>query len=632
MLPNGSSHPRSKLIAYSLLGIICGALFVNAASEMGITWSVQPHAASGVFGELQQFRSENQLKEFLKTSTSSGYYGEYWGWTGFLPFLKAVPTAQYSLDTTSGGVKYDYSQTNIQVEGVDEADIIKTDGKYIYYAHNQAVYIALAYPPADAKLLSKISVEQGAGEIYIYGDKLVLFTYEYGPVMGIAKMPPGGIMPYISTQKTVVKIYDVSNRVEPKLVKDFKVDAGYLSSRMIGGVLYIVAQRGAWIRGDVLELPVVEEGKTWSRVQPTDIYYTNSTEPRYNYTMIISVNVDAPEEPAATETFLLGYGSVVYVSQDSLYLVVSNGKEAIIHKIGLLGGLIKYIAEGRVPGWVLNQFSMDESNGYFRIATTTSNAMRGGSSSSSAVYILNKEMKTVGKVEDLAPGEQIYSARFMGNRCYLVTFKKVDPLFVIDLSEPTTPRVLGKLKIPGYSNYLHPYDENHVIGLGKETVEAEQGDFAWYQGIKISLFDVTDVTNPIEEAKIEVGDRGTDSPALNNHKAFLFSKEKNLLIIPITEAKINSAQFSGTPPANAYGDFVYQGAYIFNISSEGFTLRGRITHIKGDELLKSGYWFDSEYSIERSLYIGNILYTISGQMIKANNLTDLKEISSIELK
>jgi inhibitor of cysteine peptidase len=175
MFPNGSSHPRSKLIAYSLLGIICGALFVNAASEMGITWGVQPHAASGVFGELQQFRSENQLKEFLKTNTSGSYYGEYWGWLGFPMFLKAVPSAQ-SVDAASGGVKYDYSQTNIQVEGVDEADVIKTDGKYIYYAHNQAVYIALAYPPSEAKLLSKITVEQGAGEIYIYGNKLVLFT------------------------------------------------------------------------------------------------------------------------------------------------------------------------------------------------------------------------------------------------------------------------------------------------------------------------------------------------------------------------------------------------------------------------------------------------------------------------
>ncbi|NIP67558.1 hypothetical protein GWM83_02345, partial [Candidatus Bathyarchaeota archaeon] len=114
----------------------------------------------------------------------------------------------------------------------------------------------------------------------------------------------------------------------------------------------------------------------------------------------------------------------------------------------------------------------------------------------------------MGRLEDLAPGEKIYSARFMGDRGYLVTFRKVDPLFVLDLSQPTNPKVLGKLKIPGYSDYLHPYDENHIIGVGKETVAAEQGDFAWYQGVKISLFDVTDVEDPREIDKYEIGDRG----------------------------------------------------------------------------------------------------------------------------
>jgi inhibitor of cysteine peptidase len=241
-------------------------------------------------------------------------------------------------------------------------------------------------------------------------------------------------------------------------------------------------------------------------------------------------------------------------------------------------------------------------------------------------------MKAVGKLEGLAPKEDIYSARFLGNRCYLVTFKKIDPLFVIDLANPTSPTILGKLKIPGYSNYLHPFDENHVIGLGKNTVEAEGGNFAWYQGIKISLFDVTDVSNPKEEALIEVGDRGSDSPALSDHKAFLFNKERNLLIIPILEAKINPTQYGGNPPANAYGEYVYQGAYVFDISLKGINLRGRVTHIQDDALLKSGYWFNSEYSIERSLYIGDYLYTISGRMVKIHNLSNLEELGRIILK
>jgi uncharacterized secreted protein with C-terminal beta-propeller domain len=299
--------------------------------------------------------------------------------------------------------------------------------------------------------------------------------------------------------------------------------------------------------------------------------------------------------------------------------------------------MIKPVAEGMVPGWVLNQFSMDESDGYFRATTTTGRlwwGWRRGTTAdqSSAVYILDQNMKTVGKLEGLAPKEDIYSARFMGDRCYIVTFKKIDPLFVIDLTNPTSPTILGKLKIPGYSNYLHPYDENHVIGLGKNTIEAEEGDFAWYQGIKISLFDVTDVSNPKEEAMIEVGDRGTDSPALSDHRAFLLSRDRSLLVIPILEAKINPDQYAGSPPANAHGDFVYQGAYVFDVSLRGIVLRGRITHLQDDALLKSGYWFDSEYSVERSLYIGDNLYTISGRMVKINSLTDLKEVNMILLK
>jgi inhibitor of cysteine peptidase len=192
--------------------------------------------------------------------------------------------------------------------------------------------------------------------------------------------------------------------------------------------------------------------------------------------------------------------------------------------------------------------------------------------------------------------------------------------------------VLGKLKIPGFSNYLHPYDENHVIGLGKEATESESGDFAWYQGLKISLFDVTDVTKPKEVAKIEIGDRGTDSPALSDHKAFLFNKAKNLLVIPILEAKIDPTVYGNNPPADAYGDYIYQGAYVFNISPDEISLRGRVTHLQDEELLKSGYYMESGNMITRSLYIGEYLYTISNTMVKISNLGDLKEINTVNLK
>jgi len=290
------------------------------------------------------------------------------------------------------------------------------------------------------------------------------------------------------------------------------------------------------------------------------------------------------------------------------------------------------MADGHVPGWVLNQFSMDESGGYFRIVTTGETSSGGPSGTN--VYVLNSTMGIVGKLEGLAPGETMHSARFMGSKAYLVTFKKIDPLFVVDLADPEKPTVLGKLKIPGYSDYLHPYDDTHLIGVGKETEEAKEGDFAWYQGVKISLFDVGDVASPKEVAKYEIGDRGTDSPVLTDHKAFLFSLEKNLLVIPVLVAEIDpSAYPDGVVPAQAYGEYVYQGAYVFRIDPEnGIVLMGRITHLEGkDDLLKSGFYFESKYTVERALYIDDVLYTISMGMIRMNALPGLEPLNSLEL-
>jgi len=275
---------------------------------------------------------------------------------------------------------------------------------------------------------------------------------------------------------------------------------------------------------------------------------------------------------------------------------------------------------------VLNQFSMNEYGDYFRVATTT----REGTSRNH-IYVLDMALNITGSLTDLAPGETIYSARFMGEKGYLVTFKKVDPLFVIDLKDPYNPEELGYLKVTGYSDYLHPYDENHIIGIGKETTDA--GDFAWYQGVKISLFDVSDVNNPREISKLEIGDRGTDSPVLWDHKAFLFDKLRNLLVMPILEAKVDVTKYSEAEIAWAYGEPVYQGAYVFDISIDnGLQLRGRITHIDDPSALEQGYYYYySPYSIQRSLYIDDVLYTISDAKIKMNDLENLDYINEVQL-
>ncbi len=326
----------------------------------------------------------------------------------------------------------------------------------------------------------------------------------------------------------------------------------------------------------------------------------------------------------------------VYQRQSNATDVASYGEKTTVHKFAL-GDEIRYLGKGEVPGHLLNQFSLDEHNGYLRLATTIGEVWRSNDGSrtlaTNNVYVLDSSLNLTGKLEGLAPGETLYSSRFMGNKAYLVTFKKVDPLFVIDLSNPQNPQLLGKLKIPGYSDYLHPFGENHLIGLGKDAVPAEEGDFAWYQGVKLTLFDVSNLSNPIELSTYAIGDRGTESYALHDHKAFLFNPANGLLVIPVTLAEINKAQHPSGLEPNAYGDFTFQGAFVFNVGiNNGFQLKGRVSHATTDELLKSGeYYYGGGTDVERSAYINNVLYTISQKYIKANDLTTLDERASISL-
>jgi len=229
-----------------------------------------------------------------------------------------------------------------------------------------------------------------------------------------------------------------------------------------------------------------------------------------------------------------------------------------------------------------------------------------------------------------------FTARFIGEKAYLVTFKKIDPFFTLDLSDPYNPEILGSLKIPGYSNYLHPFDENHIIGIGKDTVESDSPDFAWYQGLKIALFDVSDFENPKELDKVIIGDRGTDSPALYDHKAFLFDLEKELLVIPVSLYEIGSEikDIYDEKEGSQYGEFTYQGAYVYRLNLDGFEFKGRITHMDDEDMKQNDWywWWSSSSYIYRSMYIDDILYTISEKMIKMNNLDDLNEINEVELE
>ncbi|MGE5381014.1 MAG: beta-propeller domain-containing protein, partial [Methylocystaceae bacterium] len=368
----------------------------------------------------------------------------------------------------------------------------------------------------------------------------------------------------------------------------------------------------------------------------------------------------ATDAKASVESYL-GAGSQVYVSDKNLYVTAnyypvgprrlvapsasdtgvsssaSVSDTSRIFKFALDQGKVTYCAQGEVPGRILNQFSMDENNGYFRAATTIENyGAINAPQSSNSLYVMDGNLKVIGKVEDIAPGEKIYSARFLGDRAYMVTFRTVDPFYVIDLKSPTRPQILGALKIPGYSDYLHPYDANHVIGFGKDTIElssqyAKDQTNAYYLGMKMALFDVTDVKKPKQEFVEIIGDRGTDSELLHNHRALLFSREKNLIAFPVSLHQVEGSKVDQNGAFPSYGAFTWQGAYVYSLDlKNGFELKAKISHMNSEDYLKAGYnGYDYRKSVQRILYIQDTLYTLSPAMIKANALENFEEIGGI---
>jgi hypothetical protein len=267
---------------------------------------------------------------------------------------------------------------------------------------------------------------------------------------------------------------------------------------------------------------------------------------------------------------------------------------------------------------------MDQSEDRFRVATTTEiYTQYEGTIRSNAVYVLDEQLNIVGELEEIAPDESIFSARFMGDRLYLVTFQQIDPFFVIDLSSDT-PKILGELKIPGFSNYLHPYDEEHVIGIGRDTKEIENNRVKQL-GIKISLFNVADVNHPKVVDDFVIGDGSTQSEALYNHKAFFFDKTRDVLSIPIS-ADIESLDITTSSKMFAPEYNRWSGFYLFDLNkTDGISSKGTITHSDSDTRY---YGMNNA----RTFYIDDVLYTASQGYLKMNSFDEVDEINSIKLE
>lgn len=568
---------------------------------------------------LERFESFQDIVEYLDIdlNASTGYGYPYYYRTGGQNMMvedAASPSLSFSFDEADGSsAGADYSSTNVQVDGVDEGDIVKTDGNYAYIVSKDRTTLMIidVQPAEDMKIITRIRAQSNILDIYLVGDKLVMIGQSYFFEGGLCSSS----YQYSNQPVIDIQVLELNDRINVTQVRNETLKGHYQTSRIIDDHLYLVSTISGYSLRAEKELPI----------PANRTYCIEDDEDSRQFTSFMSMNIEDNTTESKVATILMSASSNIYVSSGNIYIThMDYGKQddwiwndgrskqaTVIHKLALDGDTISYVTSGKVPGYLLNRYSMDEYDGYFRAATTT------GWGSSNQVYVLDENLEVTGSVEDIAPGERIYSARFVGEKAYLVTFRQVDPFFVLDLSDPEDPEILGELKIPGYSDYLHPYDENHIIGIGKDG-----------RSVKVSLFDVTDVENPTELDTMSIGDWGSDSTALYDTHAFLFSRERNMLVMPMyVYGDYNSY----------YGQDNWAGAYVFDISPEnGITLKAEIEHevevdVEGDVFMP--YYYNRNYfeQADRSFYIDDVLFTVSYSMLKATSLEDYDHIKTIDL-
>ena len=549
----------------------------------------------------------------------------------------------------------DYSTTNIQVENVDEADIVKTDGDYIYSISEDNVIITDVKDPKQPKVVATIQSEDDdiPEDIILYKDKLVVISTKGNQTQRYY---------YNNRMNTVVKIYNITSREKPVLTKSYEMYEPYYTSRCVDNVLYVISSGNLRKEDDEIVVGYNEDNME-KEMSIDKIKYLKDVKTT-KQTLISTVDLNNETADIKLDSYLMNISNA-YVSENAIYLLNQKYNNDSKIPIKLLFGFkgvfgledyyemdsesgyyteiykfdikenVEYKAKTKVKGKTINQYSLDEKDNHLRIALYDNDGSR--------VAIFDEDLKQIGISDNVAKGEKMYSSRFIGDKVYFVTYKTIDPLFVMDLSNETKPKVLGKLKIPGYSTYLHPYDENHIIGIGMETKEIINRNSngkvisttAKVVGMKMALFDVSNVNSPVQISSVVIGDSRTTSAILTNPKALLFSKEKSLIAIPINnysqdfevtssnnyETMINNYTKYGKP-YNAEGYFVYN----INVQ-DGFKLKGVITH----EKTNATYYY-SNSKLLRGLYIDNNLYTVSETMIKVNELDSLKAVGELKLK
>lgn len=509
------------------------------------------------------------------------------------------------------------STTNNQVAGIDEGDIVVTDGRAIYQLRNNEVLITTTGTMQKASTIPLTSTQYPT-KLMVQDGMLVVFYDAYHEQQSYANLA----------------VYDVTNITTPKKLYDVGQNGYMTGARLMNGVVYLISNYAVYDEQSIVPT-IYDEGDI------REIAYENMrifpATPSEEYTMIATVDLTTGHFES---TAFLGVGQGMYMSQDAIYLTAVNyeplpieettssldSKVAVdsampmwnVHDTSIYKyerstqGTIERVAETTVKGTILNQFSMDEHNGYFRVATTAGTASLQNANSTNQLFIFDDQLQQVGALENIAPGERIYAARFMGDKVYIVTFKETDPLFVIDTQNPAQPTVLGELKIPGFSNYLHPISDTHLLGIGYDTQLKSDGKSQWIErlGIKLSLFNVADVNHPVEQDVAMLGGQGTYSAVQDDHHALY--RDVTNHVYGFAASVYDGAQYIGS------------GSMLYTVTEQGI-----------DE---AANWLVKEHSNEqwddttiRIVYAERYIYEIKHQQIKQYDRTTYEQVGELTL-
>lgn len=578
-------------------------------------WSVPLNAEPVQVEGIKTYKDYDELKNEIKEAEKE-YGGILKNFGIISKSSAAVADGEISAEssdaanaTGTGGKAESFASTNKQVDAVDEADIVKTDGKYIYYINDMRSRI-LIYSATDGKteLVSKIKSEDkhfSFSEMYIYGDKLIAVgsktEYEEKESRDEDEEADGsdyddGIYYdyYEGETYSYIYTYDITDRASPELVDTYEQSGYYNSSRMIGEYVYLISTYGrgyyyGYKNRDFI--PCAGDGEEKEELAINDICGIEGAE--YERYSVIGA-VDVKSGKARKTKAVIGVNEQLYCNEKNLYLTGTYYKVDTeytrIVKYSLDGTDIELKATGKAKGSVNDQFSMDEKDGNLRIALT--DYRWGEGRDRNYLYVLDKKLEIIGQTEGFAKNEHIEAVRFIGDTAYVITFERTDPLFIIDLKNPKEPKITGEVKIDGFSSQLIPVDENTMLGIGFCTSEEEFGIVR--DGLKLALFDISDKNEPKVLDEYEI--KNADSAAQYSHKAITVNKDDGYFAIPFD--------------SYSYDD--YEDDYGFG---------ALVIRADGGELSVKKHSTDE--AVNRCTYIGNYLYALA---------TDGGEVFSFEIQ